>query len=302
MPSAQSPPTGRITAASASRASDASARSSVRTAAEDIGTAWLRIVAGALAAGGVCVLLALLLARWVLRPLRELDRGVRALTLGERDAHIGDRLGPRELRTLAGSFNVMAAAVTSAAEQQSRLVADASHELRNPIARLRLTVDSLVPYVERDGQVPYGRIVAEVEELESLASGLLDLAAVLAEEERVWTAELWCRTEPWLRHRPSFDAGLRSEDPPSTAQEHRLRAVLAADPSWSRLAEVARSVDAGMAAGVEVLQARRSAAFTRFDGHVRGVQLPSPLGGAASSPPQAATAGTRAPAGMKTLS
>lgn len=152
-------------------------RSSVRAAAADIGMAWLRIVAGALAAGGVCVLLALLLARWVLRPLRELDRGVRALTLGERHAHIGDQVGPRELRTLAGSFNVMAEAVTSAAEQQSRLVADASHELRNPIARLRLTVDSLVPYVEQDGQVPYGRIVAEVEELESLAAGLLDLAA-----------------------------------------------------------------------------------------------------------------------------
>lgn len=152
-------------------------RSSVRTAAADIGAAWLRIGGGALAAGGVCVLLALLLARWVLRPLRELDRGVRALTLGERHAHIGDRLGPRELRTLAGAFNVMAEAVTSAAEQQSRLVADASHELRNPIARLRLTVDSLVPYVEQEGQVPYGRIVAEVEELESLAAGLLDLAA-----------------------------------------------------------------------------------------------------------------------------
>ncbi len=152
-------------------------RSSVRAAAADIGAAWLRVLGSALAAAVVCVLLALLLARWVLRPLRELERGVQAVAAGERGAHIGDRLGPRELRALAGSFNDMAAAVTAAAEQQSRLVADASHELRNPIARLRLTVDSLVPFVMPEGRVPYGRIVAEVEELESLSSGLLDLAA-----------------------------------------------------------------------------------------------------------------------------
>lgn len=152
-------------------------RSSVRAAAAGIGFEWLRILASALAAAVACVLLALLLARWVLRPLRELERGVRAVAAGERDAHIGDQLGPRELRTLAGSFNVMAAAVAGAAEQQSRLVADASHELRNPIARLRLTVDSLVPYVVPDGHTAYGRIVTEVEELESLAGGLLDLAA-----------------------------------------------------------------------------------------------------------------------------
>jgi signal transduction histidine kinase len=152
-------------------------RASVAAAATDIGAAWLRVLSAALAAAVVCVLLAVLVARWVLRPLRELERGVHAVAAGEKDAHIGDRLGPRELRTLAGSFNHMAAAVTTAAEQQSRLVADASHELRNPIARLRLTVDSLVPYVATDGRTAYGRIVAEVEELESLANGLLDLAA-----------------------------------------------------------------------------------------------------------------------------
>jgi signal transduction histidine kinase len=152
-------------------------RSSVAAAAADIGKAWALILATALAAAVVCVLLALLLARWVLRPLRELERGVLAVAAGERDAHIGERLGPRELRALAGSFNRMSAAVTAAAEQQSRLVADASHELRSPIARLRLTVDSLHRHVTPDGEAGYRRILAEVEELESLFGSLLNLAA-----------------------------------------------------------------------------------------------------------------------------
>jgi len=151
-------------------------RSSVDVAAADIAGTWALILVTALAAAVVCALLALLLARWVLRPLRELERGVLALAAGQRDAHIGEHLGPRELRALAGSFNRMSAAVTTAAEQQSRLVADASHELRSPIARLRLTVDSLTHHLTPAGRPAYRRISGEVEELESLFSSLLNLA------------------------------------------------------------------------------------------------------------------------------
>jgi len=152
-------------------------RSSVDIAAADVGRSWALVLATALTAAVLCVLLALLLARWVLRPLKELEGGVLAVAAGERDAHIGEHLGPRELRALAGSFNRMSAAVTTAAEQQNRLVADASHELRSPIARLRLTVDSLHRHVMPEGEPGYHRILAEVEELESLFGSLLNLAA-----------------------------------------------------------------------------------------------------------------------------
>ena len=150
---------------------------SAAAAASDIGRAWALYLGAAFLAAVACVLLALLLARWVLRPLRELERGVLAVAAGRRDAHIGERLGPRELRALAGSFNRMSDAVTEAAEQQSKLVADASHELRSPIARLRLTVDSLTCDVTPAGKAAHDRILAEVGELESLFGSLLDLAA-----------------------------------------------------------------------------------------------------------------------------
>jgi signal transduction histidine kinase len=152
-------------------------RSSVAATAANIGQRWALILGAAFLAAVACVLLALLLARWVLRPLRELERGVLAVAAGRRDAHIGEHLGPRELRALAGSFNRMSDAVTEAAEQQSKLVADASHELRSPMARLRLTVDSLTRYVTPAGKPGYHRILVEVGELESLFGSLLDLAA-----------------------------------------------------------------------------------------------------------------------------
>lgn len=151
-------------------------RTSTRDARADVTTEWLRILLIALAATAGCCLLAVWLARWVLRPLGELERGVLAITAGQCDARINEHHGPPELRTLAYSFNRMSEAVADSGAKQRRLVADASHELRSPIARLRLPVDSLAGHVTKGGQAAYGRIVAEVQELESLSSSLLELA------------------------------------------------------------------------------------------------------------------------------
>ncbi|MFI9381532.1 sensor histidine kinase [Kutzneria sp. NPDC052558] len=150
-------------------------RASVRAAASDVAGGWAVILAGAFAALVGCVLLTLVLARWVLRPLAELSRGLGAVAAGQL-AHLRGRDGPRELRELASSFNRMSDAVSSAAEQQRRLISDASHQLRNPLAALRLRVDSLAPRVVPDGQASYHSAVAEVERLESLLDGLLAMA------------------------------------------------------------------------------------------------------------------------------
>ncbi|PXY22406.1 sensor histidine kinase [Prauserella muralis] len=150
-------------------------RASVEAAAADVGRSWAAITAGALAAAVGFVLLALLLARWVVRPLHALERGVRAVSAGRR-AEVPAEAGPKELRSLAVSVNRMSDAVAESAEQQRRLVADASHQLRNPLAALRLRVDSLAPAVRDEGRRAYEATVGEVERLESLADGLLALA------------------------------------------------------------------------------------------------------------------------------
>ncbi|SMC60486.1 sensor histidine kinase [Kibdelosporangium aridum] len=151
-------------------------RASVTAAAADVAHDWLLIVLGALAAALLFVLLALVVSRWVLRPLAQLERGVLALTAGEQRTHVPASAGPRELRALGSSFNRMSDAVAEAAEQQRRLVADASHQMRNPMAALRLRVDSLAGQVKPDGMRTYNGCVAEVERMESLLDGLLALA------------------------------------------------------------------------------------------------------------------------------
>ncbi|SDD10072.1 sensor histidine kinase [Actinokineospora iranica] len=152
-------------------------RASVDRAAADVAAQWSLILSGALAVAAAFVALALLVARWVLRPVAELDRAVRAVGAGEQGAHVTRELGPPELRGLAGSVNRMSDAVAESERRQRALVADTSHQLRNPLAALRLRMDSLAGWVEPRGQGTYASMVAELERLESLLDGMLALAS-----------------------------------------------------------------------------------------------------------------------------
>lgn len=101
----------------------------------------------------------------------------------------------------------------------------------------------------------------------------LDVASALAKE--TWYSEdlLDPRTvRPWLDHVASFDAGLRSVTFPATDQEYRLRSLMA---SGTRDGD--RPVaDRIFSAGASTLRDRRSRRFTRFDGNLEGLTLPSP--------------------------
>ena len=84
-------------------------------------------------------------------------------------------------------------------------------------------------------------------------------------------ADLLSADLPWVRHVASFDAGLRRVADPATAQEHRLQTLLAAGGS------LASTDDARTALGATVISARRSHRFTRFDGNLAGLPVPSPV-------------------------
>jgi signal transduction histidine kinase len=151
-------------------------RASTARAASDVLVRWTWVLSGALLAALVCVVLSQVVARWVLRPLADLEGGVRAVASGLRRAHVPSSSGPPELRALSESFNRMSDAVSEAADQQRRLIADTSHQLRNPLAALRLRMDTLSDQVSPAGVRAYNAGVAEVERLESLLDGLLALA------------------------------------------------------------------------------------------------------------------------------
>ncbi|MEU8105273.1 HAMP domain-containing sensor histidine kinase [Nonomuraea muscovyensis] len=136
-----------------------------------------------LALGGVVALLVVALAvavpvvRWVLRPVHELDEAAHAVGSGRHTAHVSDRTGPPELRRLAASFNVMADGVAAAVLKQQTFVAQASHQLRNPLTALRLRVEN----AESTISDPHGReelrlALEEADRLGESVDALLQLA------------------------------------------------------------------------------------------------------------------------------
>ncbi|GJF31859.1 two-component sensor histidine kinase [Kitasatospora sp. NE20-6] len=137
---------------------------------------WLWIGAGEALAMIVAVLLAFRLTGWVLRPVRTLDRATHDIATGRLNARVAASGGPPELRRLARSFNDMADHVVLAIDQQRAFVADASHQLRNPLAALLLRVELLGLDLPERHQGEVGAVREEGIRLARVLDDLLGLA------------------------------------------------------------------------------------------------------------------------------
>lgn len=136
---------------------------------------WLIIGAGLTAAMLVAVGAALRLTGWVLRPVRVLDTTTHAIASGRLKSRVAVASGPPELRRLARSFNEMADNVEDVLEQQRAFVADASHQLRNPLAALLLRIE-LLAFELPEGNAEIASVQTEGKRLAEVLDDLLDLA------------------------------------------------------------------------------------------------------------------------------
>lgn len=159
---------------------------STAAARADITRAWLIV-----GAGGLVVLLALVgfavpVSAWVLRPLRRLTTELTELAdglpfrAGPDEPAPPSGGGPPELRALSGAFRRMARTVRGSVSAQRQLVADAAHQLRNPLAALQLRLDALDGLVARQARPGYEQAVAESERLGEVLDDLLALSSAEA--------------------------------------------------------------------------------------------------------------------------
>jgi two-component system sensor histidine kinase MprB len=150
--------------------------------------------------GGGVLLAALLgaaISRSALAPIERFMRRTEGVTASlNRPSPSLPRLeeaGATELRRLAISFNRTLDALERSIEAQRQLIADASHELRTPIAALRSNVQVFLdaerlPPAEREGlQVS---IVAELDELTQLVADVLELARGSSLDGKLESVEL----------------------------------------------------------------------------------------------------------------
>ncbi|RFU40917.1 sensor histidine kinase [Actinomadura logoneensis] len=179
----------------------------------DIARVWSALLLAALAVLACSVLVARGLARWILRPVTELDEATRRITEGDLGTRTAATVGPPELRRLEQRFNAMAEAVDQAVRRQREFAANASHELRNPLAALMFRLENLRPYLDPAGEREFEETGAELNRLAGTVTDLLELArteagaqggagAAVARDLDV-AAELRPRLESW---REVFDA------------------------------------------------------------------------------------------------
>jgi signal transduction histidine kinase len=136
------------------------------------------LIAADLAAIAIFILLSDRAAIWVLRPVYRLDTAARQISTGNLAARVDHRGGPVEIRRLAGSFNRMAEAVETAMERQTTFVADASHQLRNPLAALTLRLEELRAELPQRCMPAVADVLDEASRLRGILDELLHLASV----------------------------------------------------------------------------------------------------------------------------
>ncbi|MDX3450761.1 HAMP domain-containing sensor histidine kinase [Streptomyces sp. ME02-8801-2C] len=148
---------------------------------------WLVVGAGEIAAMLLAVGAALRLTGWVLKPVRVLDATTHHIATGSLKSRVAVAGGPPELRRLARSFNEMADNVEDVLEQQRAFVADASHQLRNPLSALLLRIELLALELP-EGNEEIASVRTEGKRLAEVLDDLLDLAlAEHAEADLVLT-------------------------------------------------------------------------------------------------------------------
>jgi two-component system OmpR family sensor kinase/two-component system sensor histidine kinase BaeS len=105
-----------------------------------------RITMAAITAGLIAVaislLLALAIAYGLLRPVNALTRAAQAMEKGDLSVRVNPS-GNDELSLLGRAFNRMAGALQQAEESRKAMTADIAHELRNPLAVQRASLEAL---------------------------------------------------------------------------------------------------------------------------------------------------------------
>jgi two-component system OmpR family sensor kinase len=145
---------------------------------------WLFLTMSVVILAGIG-LTSVLLARKALRPIDEMV--TRARRIGQADlAHRLPHPGTRdEIGRLADTLNDMLGRLARSFEAQRRFTADASHELRSPLSRLRVELEVALrrPRATGEYEETLRSCLDEVQRIQALIEELLELARIDARQE-----------------------------------------------------------------------------------------------------------------------
>ena len=137
-----------------------------------------RLLRFSAAIGAVALVFAAFFSTVLLRRMRELVRSIRIVAGGDYSHRLTTR-GRDEITELGDEFNQLTARLEDTEKQRRRFVSDASHELKTPLASIRLLSDSITQSAGMDGETMRefaADIGHEAERLQRTTEKLLDLS------------------------------------------------------------------------------------------------------------------------------
>ena len=154
-----------------------------------IATLWLALAGVAALAMLLSVAIAVGAAQWVGRPLRRLQTTAERWSDGSLHERADPSGGPPEVRATAAALNIMAARLDTLVHGSRAIVADVSHQLRTPLAAMRLRLELTRAELQAEGRseaVDDDLAVAlgEVDRLSRLVDGLLVVARAESADSR----------------------------------------------------------------------------------------------------------------------
>lgn len=136
---------------------------------------WIGLVALSAAVLAVVTVVGVFLARAVTRPVERLKAAARSVAGGDRSARAPTDLGIPELRELALTFNDTTDRLEAVLDSQAAFVGDASHQLRTPLAALRLQLENIESAAPADLQPAVAAARSEAARLSRISDALLSL-------------------------------------------------------------------------------------------------------------------------------
>jgi len=157
-----------------------------------------------LAVAALALALSIVFSKVMTRRMEQLLSGIRTVREGEYSHRVKVR-GRDELSQLAGEFNDLTGRLQTTEEVRRRFVSDASHELKTPLASIRLLSDSILQNDHIDPDIArefVGDIGEEAGRLQRITEKLLTLtrldAGAPVETMVVDVGEVACRVEHML--------------------------------------------------------------------------------------------------------
>lgn len=134
---------------------------------------WLRYFLMLCVSGYICFMV----ARYVLSPIREINRTSQLLSQGELDARVSPNVTRRvdEFGSLGRNYNSMANRLVTQIENQSQLLRDVSHELRSPLTRLQVALGLLHRQADPAQDKFVNRIETEAGRLDEMIGRILSM-------------------------------------------------------------------------------------------------------------------------------